>query len=98
MKMLIVAAAAAATLGTPAFAQGTVLGAPQFQSYTNHGQCESALAQERNRQRAHPSQRGQGYQDLSGSEFNHASRNTTRCELRDGRHVVVYYQNGVPAR
>ena len=95
MKKLIVVAAAT-VLGTPAFAQGTVLGSPQFQSYSNHGQCESALAAERNRQRANPSQRGAGYQDLSGSEFNRASRSTTRCEARNGQHVVVYYQNGAP--
>jgi hypothetical protein len=97
MKTLTLAAAAvAATIAAPAFAQGTVLGAPQFQNYANHGQCESALAQERNRQRANPSQRGAGYQGLSGSEFNRASRDTTRCELRNGQHVVVYYQNGIP--
>jgi hypothetical protein len=93
-KLILVAAGA--TIAAPVFAQGTVLGAPQFQSYANHGQCESALAQERNRQRANPSQRGAGYQDLSGSEFNRASRDTTRCELRNGQHVVVYYQNGIP--
>ena len=97
MKKLMIAALAAGAMSMPAFAQGgIVLGAPQFQSYSNRGQCESALAAERNRQRADPSARGAGYQDLTGSEFNRASRSTTRCEERGGRYVVVFYQNGFP--
>ena len=90
--------AAAGLLAMPAYAQtgGTVLGAPQFSAngYANRGACESALAHERNAQRADPSRRGAGYQDLSGSDFNHASRTTTRCELRDGRYQVVFNPNG----
>ena len=94
MNKLIIAAMAG-IVATPAIAQGgTVLGAPQFESYTNRGQCESALAAERNKQRKDPATRGAGYEDLSGSDFNKASRTTTRCEERNGQWVVVYYQNG----
>jgi hypothetical protein len=94
MKKLIIAAMAGA-IAMPAFAQGSVvLGPPQFESYTSRGQCESALAAERNKQRKDPATRGAGYGDLSGSDFNKASRTTTRCEERNGQWVVVYNQNG----
>lgn len=98
MKKLILGALIAAGMGGPALAQdqGVVLGAPQFQTYANRGQCQSALAHERNSQRANPATRGEGYRDLSGSEFNQASLNTTRCEQRNGRYVVVFYRNGFP--
>lgn len=96
MKKLIIAAFVAGSMSVPALAQddGIVLGPPQFDSYANRGQCESALAHERNNQRRNPETRGAGYEDLSGSDFNRASRTTTRCERRDGRWVVVYYANG----
>jgi hypothetical protein len=94
MKKLVTAALAGA-IAVPALAQGgTVLGPPQFQSYDSRGACESALAAERNKQRKDSTTRGAGYQDLSGSEFNRASRTTTRCEDRNGKYVVVYYANG----
>jgi hypothetical protein len=94
MKKLLIAAMAG-VVAAPAFAQGgTVLGPPQFESYGNRGQCESALAAERNKQRKDPATRGAGYQDLTGSEFNKASRSTTRCEERNGKWVVVFYQSG----
>ena len=86
----------AAAMAVPAMAQtgGIVLGAPQFQTYANRGACTAALAKERNAQRKDAARRGAGYQDLSGSAFNRASLTTTRCELRNGRYVVVYYANG----
>ena len=94
----LVLAALATTLAAPALAQNgsIVLGPPQFAEggYANRGACESALAHERNFQRQNPGSRGAGYQDLSGSEFNRASRTTTRCELRNGRYVVVFNPNG----
>jgi len=96
MKRLIIFASALA-ISAPALAiQGTVLGPPQFAEggYASRGQCESALAAERNRQRKDPTARGAGYQDLTGSEFNKASRTTTRCEERNGRYVVVYNAEG----
>ena len=96
MKKAIVAALVAGAMSMPAIAQngGIVLGAPQFDSYANRGQCESALAHERNKQRKDPATRGAGYEGLSGSDFNRASQTTTRCEERNGRWVVVYYANG----
>ena len=98
MNKLLIAAVAGA-IAMPAFAQstgGTVLGPPQFQAggYANRGQCESALAHERNRQRANPALRGAGYQNLTGSEFNKESRRTTRCEEVNGRYVVVFNAGG----
>ena len=92
----IIFAALAGTLAFPAIAQTVVLGPPQFAAngYANRGQCTSALAHERNTQRANPGTRGAGYQDLTGSDFNRASRTTTRCELRNGRYVVVFNRNG----
>ena len=95
MKKLMIATIAG-VLAVPAMAQsgGTVLGPPQFESYTSRGQCESALAHERNKQRKDPATRGSGYEDLSGSDFNRASQTTTRCEMRNGKWVVVYYANG----
>lgn len=100
MKMLMIAALVAGSISVPAMAEdmGTVLGPPQFQSgYANRGQCESALAKERNTQRKNPEQRGAGYGDLKGSEFNRASQTTTRCEQRNNQWVVVYYANGFPS-
>jgi|SRR5687767_7791669 len=94
MKKLMLTAVTAAAFTAPAFAQGIVLGPPQFESYSSRGQCESALAHERNNQRRDPATRGAGYEDLSGSDFNRASRTTTRCELRNGQWVVVYYADG----
>ena len=92
----IILAALAGTLAFPAMAQTIVLGPPQFQAngYANRGQCTSALAHERNFQRANPGSRGAGYQDLNRPDFNRASRTTTRCELRDGRWVVVFNSAG----
>lgn len=92
----IIFAVLAGTIAFPAAAQTVVLGPPQFAAngYDNRGACQSALAHERNTQRANPGTRGAGYQDLSGSDFNRASRTTTRCELRDGRWVVVFNRNG----
>ena len=96
MKTFIITALAASAVAMPAMAQtgGIVLGSPQFDSYANRGQCQSALAHERNKQRKNADTRGAGYEDLSGSEFNRASLTTTRCEERNGRWVVVYYASG----
>jgi len=96
MKKLFCIAAAAA-LSMPAFANtgGIVLTNPEFQGgFANRGQCQSALAQVRNDQRRNPATRGQGYQQLSESDFQRESLRTTRCEERQGRFVVVFYPNG----
>lgn len=92
--MFAIIAGAAALPVMPAMAQndGQILGAPQFSAngYANRGACESALAHERNSQRKNPATRGSGYNDLSGSDFNKASRETTTCELRGDRYQVIY--------
>ena len=96
MKKLVFAIVAGATAFPAMASQSVVLGPPQIATggYANRGQCESALAHERNRQRADPALRGAGYQNLSGPAFNRESRRTTRCELRDGRYVVVFNAAG----
>lgn len=86
---------AAVVLAAPAFAQGaggTVLS--EYGSFSNRGQCESALAHVRNDQRRNPATRGDGYQDLDGSDFNRASRTTTRCERVGDAYSIVYYAEG----
>ena len=97
MKTILLIASAAA-LAAPAFAQsagGIILTNPEFgDGFKNRGQCESALAGVRNDQRKNADTRGAGYQDLSGSEFNQASRMTTRCENVDGTFQVVFNANG----
>jgi hypothetical protein len=96
MKKLIIAAAAAA-LAFPVSAQtgGMVLTNPEFAGgFDNRGQCESTLAKVRNDQRKNPETRGEGFRELSGSDFQSESRRTTRCEERDGRFVVVFSPTG----
>lgn len=99
MNKLLFAAAAVA-LAAPALAQGTggiILTNPEFAGgFKNRGQCESTLAGVRNSQRKHPATRGAGYQTLSGSDFNRASRTTTRCESIGGVYRVVFYASGFP--
>jgi hypothetical protein len=88
MKSVILAASAA-LLATPAFAQGVPL--DQYGTFASRGACESALVQERNAQRKDPTLRGAGYENLSGSEFNQASRATTTCQRNAaGQYVFMY--------
>lgn len=99
MKRILIAATAAA-LAIPAAAQGVggvVLTNSEFQGgFSNNGQCVSALAKVRNKQRLDASLRGEAYRDLSASAFQQASLRTTRCEKIDGRYRVVFYVNGFP--
>src|SRR5688500_3985115 len=94
------ATAAALSLYVPAFAQGTggvILTNPEFgNGFDNHGQCTAALAMVRNDQRKNAETRGEAYRTLSPSDFQRESLRTTRCELIDGRHRVVFYANGFP--
>ena len=93
MKMFV--AIAAAALAAPALGQGAggvVLG--EYGTFANRGECESALAHVRNDQRRNPDTRGSGYEDLSGSDFNRASRTTTRCERVGQTYSIVFYENG----
>ena len=78
MKSVYLVAAAALLTTTPAFATGTPL--TEYGTFETRGECESALAKERNAQRKGETPRGAGYENLSGSEFNKASRATTTCE------------------
>ena|SRR5690242_806071 len=99
MKSLFIVPAALA-LAVPALAQGTggvILTNPEFgDGFTNHGQCTAALAKVRNDQRKNPETRGEAYRTLSADDFQKESLRTTRCELIDGRHRVVFYVNGFP--
>lgn len=86
---------AVAALAAPAAAQSIHLGSPQFEdSYANRGQCQSALAHERNAQRKDPATRGAGYEDLSTSAFQAESLRTTRCEEVDGEWQVMFNADG----
>jgi hypothetical protein len=94
------AAIAAAGIAAPALSQGAggiILTNTEFQGgFSNNGQCTSALAKVRNKQRLDASLRGEAYRDLSASAFQKASLRTTRCEKIDGRHRVVFYADGFP--
>ena len=101
MRILVIALAASA-IASPALANhvtspnGTVLHNAEFaaEGYANRGQCQAVLAKVRNAQRANPETRGEGYRDLSPSDFQKASLKTTRCEAIDGRYHVVFNANG----
>lgn len=96
MRMLL--AAAATLIAAPALAQsagGVILTNLEFaDGFDNPGQCQAALSHVRNDQRKDPTMRGDGYQDLSTSDFQAESLRTTRCELIDGRYQVVFYVDG----
>lgn len=97
---LIVAAIAAAGLAAPALSQGAggvILTNTEFQGgFGNNGQCVSALAKVRNKQRLNADLRGEAYRTLSASAFQKASLRTTRCERIDARYRVVFYADGFP--
>lgn len=89
MKKLVIAALVASA-ATPAFSFAPVQ-LTDYGTFSSRGKCESALAHERNRQRKDASQRGSGYENLSGSEFNRASLRTTTCEqVSDGVWAFMY--------
>ena len=99
MKTLLVAIAAIVA-STPAMAQvspnGTVLtNTPEMRAgFANRGQCQAAFRQLRNDQRASGDRGGEPYDSQTNSEYNNASRTTTRCEAINGRYYVVYNANG----
>lgn len=97
MKYLF-AATAALSFAVPALAQGAggvILTNSEFEGgFKNHGQCTAALAKVRNMQRADASLRGEAYRNLSASAFQKVSLRTTRCEMIEGRHRVVFYVDG----
>ena len=88
MKKLTASMVAGALAG-PAFAVPVPL--LDYGTFTSKGKCQSALAQERNRQRMGAAPRGAAYEDLSRSEFNRASPATTSCEeMSEGVWVFMY--------
>lgn len=103
-KLMIMAAfAATATIAAPAVAQdvtsadGTILtNTPEMAAgFDNRGQCQSTFRQLRNTQRAGTDRGGEPYDSMTNSQYNNASRTTTRCEqLSDGRYYVVFNANG----
>jgi hypothetical protein len=99
MKKLVIAAIAA-SISMPAIAQsssdGTVLtNTPEMAAgFDNYGQCQSAFRQLRNDQRKSGARGGEPYDSMSNSDYNNASRTTTRCEEIDGRYYVVFNANG----
>jgi len=92
--------AAVAALATPAMAQtspnGTILTNTDEMAagFDNYGQCQAAFRQLRNEQRKSGSRGGEPYNSMSNSDYNNASRTTTRCEEIDDRYYVVFNANG----
>ena len=102
-KFMMAALAATAAIAVPAMAQtvtspdGTILtNTPEMAAgYSNKGQCQSTFRQLRNDQRASGMRGGEPYDSMTNSEYNNASRTTTRCErLDDGRYYVVFNADG----
>jgi len=99
MKNLMIAAAAAA-IAMPAIAQtsenGTILtNTPEMAAgFENSGQCQSTFRKLRNDQRKSGERGGEPYDSMSNSDYNEASRTTTRCEEIDGRFYVVFNAAG----
>ena len=99
---MIAAVAATAAISVPSMAQvsspnGTVLTNTEEMAdgFDNMGQCQSAFRQLRNDQRKSGARGGEPYDSMSNSDYNNASRETTRCEqLADGRYHVVFNPNG----
>lgn len=100
--MMIAAVAATAAFATPALAQATstdgivLTNTPEMANgFDNMGQCQSTFRQLRNEQRKSGARGGEPYDSMSNSDYNNASRETTRCEqLDDGRFYVVFNSNG----
>ena len=99
MKNLMIAASAAA-MAMPATAQtsenGTILtNTPEMAAgFENSGQCQSTFRKLRNDQRKSGERGGEPYDSMSNSDYNEASRTTTRCEEIDGRYYVVFNAEG----
>ena len=99
-NLMIVAATAAIAVAMPATAQtspnGIVLTNTEemAEGFDNYGQCQSTFRQLRNDQRKSGNRGGEPYDSMSNSEYNQASRDTTRCEEIDGRYYVVFNAAG----
>ena len=79
MKKLMIAVLASGALSVPAMAYGQGID-DQFrgQTFSNRGQCQSALAQARNERRQDPNLRP-GNRELSNSEYNALIAQRYRC-------------------
>ena len=62
--------------------------------FENSGQCQSTFRKLRNDQRKSGERGGEPYDSMSNSDYNEASRTTTRCEEIDGRYYVVFNAEG----
>lgn len=100
MKMFLIALAATA-VSVPALAQPTspngqvLTNTPEMKAgFANRGQCQAAFRQLRNEQRRSGERGGEPYNSQTNSEYNEASRTTTRCEEINGRHYVVFNAKG----
>jgi hypothetical protein len=99
MKKLMIAAAAA-MIAMPVAAQtapdGIILtNTPEIAAgFDNYGQCQTTFRQLRNDQRKSGARGGEPYDSMTNSEYNDASRTTTRCEEIDGRYYIVFNANG----
>ena len=102
MRMIAIALMASA-MSVPAMANhvsspnGIVLtNTPAMHAgFSNRGQCQSTFRGLRNDQRKSGNRGGEPYDSMSNSDYNEASRTTTRCEqLQDGRYYVVFNAGG----
>ena len=101
MKILLIAAAAAA-FAMPAMAQtspnGIVLTNTEAMAngFESRDECQSTFRELRNEQRKSGARGGEPYDSMSNSEYNRASRDTTRCEqLDDDRYYIVFNADGI---
>ena len=84
----------------PATAQtsenGTILtNTPEMAAgFENAGQSRATFRKLRNDQRKSGERGGEPYDSMSNSDYNEASRTTTRCEEIDGRYYVVFNAEG----
>jgi hypothetical protein len=100
--LMMIAASAAALIAVPATAQVTspnrnvLTNTPEMAAgFDNQGQCQSTFRRLRNDQRKSGERGGEPYDSMSNSDYNDASRTTTRCEqLSDGRYYIVFNANG----
>ena len=87
MRLMVLAAAAAGILCTPAVAQTF----PEPAGYDNRGQCQNAFMRERNKYRNDPTIRHPNDRDLTPSEYNAADRENWECvQGADGRWYFVH--------
>ena len=97
-KYLVVAAAMA--LAHPAFAQGSrqmVLTNPESANgFETRGECQAAIAGFMSRDRNDVGTRPVRAQDRSGSRFNQARGNLSRCENRAGEYLILVYPANFP--